>query len=134
MRGMRAGLAVVLVAAVGVGAVVITKATADAGSQDIFMEPAASVGQHPFTTGALAAAEAPVTTAAPQPTSPPSAPAGPTTTALYGGSGSQRKCDPAALIAFLETHADKAAAWVGALNADPTLQWTSHDGTVHTKV
>src|SRR5206468_3821186 len=39
-------------------------------------------------------------------------------------SGNQKVCDPEKLIAFLMGHPDKAAAWVGALNADPTLKWS----------
>ena len=51
-------------------------------------------------------------------------PEGPTTTALFGGSGDQKVCDPEALIAFLMANPDKAAAWVAALNTDPTLEWS----------
>jgi hypothetical protein len=115
------------VVVVGAGSVLVARAVAGSSEEDVFMEPAGAVGPHPFTTQALVpiAAAAPVT---------PTSPSSPSTTALYGGSGDQRRCDPAALIAFLETHADKAAAWVGALNADPTLQWTAEDGSVRRKV
>jgi hypothetical protein len=132
MRGLRTALLVSLVVMVGAGSALVARAATDSSGEDVFMEPASAVGPHPFTTQALepAAAVAPL----PPAVAAPAPPAGPTSTALYGGSGSQRKCDPAALIAFLETHADKAAAWVGALNADPTLQWTAEDGTVRRKV
>jgi hypothetical protein len=66
-----------------------------------------------------AACAPPTTTPTGQP-----APEGPTTTALFGGSGSQKVCDPEALIAFLMANPDKAAAWVAALNADPSLEWS----------
>lgn len=45
-----------------------------------------------------------------------------TTPGLYGGSGSET-CNPAQLKAFLGSNPDKAAAWVGALNADSNLRW-----------
>ncbi len=45
-----------------------------------------------------------------------------TTPGLYGGTGAET-CDPAQLKAFLGANPDKAAAWVGALNADPNLRW-----------
>jgi hypothetical protein len=61
---------------------------------------------------------------APPTTSPTAQPEGSTTTALFGGSGSQKVCDPEALIAFLMANPDKAAAWVQALNADPSLEWS----------
>ena len=45
-----------------------------------------------------------------------------TTPGLYGGTGSE-SCDAAQLKAFLGSNPDKAAAWVGALNADSNLRW-----------
>jgi hypothetical protein len=124
-------LVIGLVVAVGVGSALASKAVSNSGAEDVYMEPASAVGTHPFTTAALEPAEQ---NAAPPDTTVPPEGDGPTTTALYGGSGSQRRCDPAALIAFLETHPDKTAAWVGALDADPTLRWSANDGIIRTKL
>lgn len=52
-----------------------------------------------------------------------SAPAG--TAGLYGGSLNQSSCNREKLVGFLEGDPAKAQAWVGALNADPTLVWSS---------
>jgi hypothetical protein len=40
------------------------------------------------------------------------------------GSGELGRCDPAALVAYLSANRAAARAWVGALNADPTLRWS----------
>jgi hypothetical protein len=51
-----------------------------------------------------------------------SAPAG--TVGLFGGSLRQSSCARGRLVDFLERDPVKARAWVGALNADPTLSWS----------
>ena len=91
-----------------------------ASQEDIFLESANSVGPDPFT--ASQGVGQPTTTSS---TSSP--PSGTSTTALFGGSGDQKVCDPEKLIAFLESNADKARAWVIALNADPTFKWSGGD-------
>jgi hypothetical protein len=111
------GLVAVLVVA---GVVVSRKASA----HEVFLEPANSVGAHPFTTvGAVTATSTTATS-----TTATTAVGETTTTALFGGTGSQKRCDPDALVAFLMAHRDKATAWVEALNDDPMLKW-SKDGT-----
>lgn len=102
----------IVAAGLVLGAVVFgTWTLASDGNQgeDILFEPAASIGPNPFTTEGVVAGAPPTDSS---------------TTALYGGSGDIGVCDPARLVAFLESHPDKAAAWVDALNADPTLTWS----------
>jgi hypothetical protein len=43
---------------------------------------------------------------------------------LYGGTQNVARCDPAQMVSFLQANPDKANAWVQALNADTTLQWS----------
>ena len=102
--------------------------------------PAAAIPAAPTTTTLEGAT---TSTLEPAPTTTSTA-AGPTTTAklpsgnkepevhrvvgttpgLYGGSGDQKVCDPEGIAAFLGEHPDKASAWIGALNGDPTLKWS----------
>jgi hypothetical protein len=42
---------------------------------------------------------------------------------LYGGTMQQQLCDREQMIGFLMANRDRAAAWVAALNSDPTLRW-----------
>jgi hypothetical protein len=122
-RLLVAGLVLVLVA----GAVVGTAYVMRGDQEDIFLEDATSVGPNPFTDDALASAQDVQTTTTSAPAESTTTIAGPTTTALFGGSGDQKVCDPEALIAYLEANPDKAAAWVAALNADPTMKWSGGD-------
>ena len=122
MSRRQIGLVVLaLVAALVVAGVVVSRS---ASAHEVFLEAAGSVGPHPFTTTAVASA---TTTTAVGETSTTAA-GETTTTALFGGTGSQHRCDPDALVAFLMAHKDKATAWVEALNDDPKLRW-SKDGT-----
>lgn len=50
--------------------------------------------------------------------------ASPDTVGLYGGSLRYSRCARERLVEFLEFSPAKARAWVGALNADPTLYWS----------
>lgn len=43
---------------------------------------------------------------------------------LYGGTLDNASCDREQMITFLESHPAQAAAFVEALNADPTLHWS----------
>jgi len=43
---------------------------------------------------------------------------------LYGGTQNQSTCYRDQMIAFLRQNPAKAAAWVAALNSDPTLRWS----------
>ncbi|MEY2425093.1 MAG: hypothetical protein QOI61_665 [Actinomycetota bacterium] len=93
---------------------------------EVFLEPLDEVGPNPFTNSvALAAVPAiDATSAAGSPSSQGLRSVRGTTSGLYGGSGSQQVCDPTAAVTFLLDHADKAQAWVDALNADTTLSWS----------
>jgi len=117
------GLVLALVAATVVG----TSWYLRANQEDIFLEAAGSVGPNPFTDTALASAETVQSTTTTSVSGSTTTAAGPTTTALFGGSGSQKVCDPEALITFLESHPDKAKAWVAAINSDPTMKWSGGD-------
>ncbi len=111
---------------------------------EIFLETAASNGPEPFTGEVFAAPV--VTTTAPVVTMPPTTTTSSTTTTtsatgttavppavvtgvsgnqpgIYGGTNNQSQCDKGGMLAFLQANPDKAAAWVAALNADPTLAW-----------
>jgi hypothetical protein len=98
---------VLVLALLGVGAWAVTASSED---PQVLVEAADSVGPDPFTTAGITLASATVTTTA----SP----------GLYGGSGDNGVCSPAALAEFLGSHPEKARAWVGALNADPDLSWS----------
>ncbi len=43
---------------------------------------------------------------------------------LYGGTQNQASCNRTQMIAFLQVNPAKAAAWVAALNSDPSLHWS----------
>jgi hypothetical protein len=131
-RRVLLGVLVLAIVAGGVAFVV----TRDSDGEDIFLEGAGDTGPNPFTTIATRAC-APGYEAAPNgagcvPTTTSSVDQqGSTTTALYGGSGSQKRCDPEALISYLTSHPDKAKAWVQGLNEDPTVEWNGgHTVTV----
>jgi hypothetical protein len=139
---------IVVIALVGVAVVAVALKPKKASSTPLYLEPAASAGIRPFTPSLISPAAAippsPTTSSSEPPPTTTSTAAGPTTTAkfpaggnepaihkvkgttpgLYGGSGDQKVCDPDGIAAFLQQHPDKAAAWVAALNADPTLKWS----------
>lgn len=103
---------------------------------EVFMEPAAAVGPDPFSAQPLApppdpliaqpAIQTPTRIAAPpQAAIQASSGAQP---GLYGGTQNDTACDKAQMIAFLAANPDKAAAWVAAQNADPSLRWTGPSG------
>jgi hypothetical protein len=100
---------------------------------EIFLEPAGDPGPESFAGDALVFDHA-----VPSPTSMsilttlPTLPGAPVqvasflggTPGLYGGSRSKLIADKDAQLTFLQANLDKAAAWVAALNADPTLRWS----------
>ena len=119
-----------LIVVAGVAAFVINQ-TSSGG--DIFLEGAGDTGANPFTTIAVRPCADGLRGRRHRGLRPrhhhldlrrTSSIPNTTTTALYGGSGSQKKCDPEALIAYLTSHADKAKAWVQGLNEDPSLSWS----------
>lgn len=97
-----------LLAAVGLAAWLVT---ADDSGDVVVVEAADSVGADPFTTEGL------ILVSSQSSASP----------GLYGGSGDNGVCAPDKLAAFLRSQPIKAAAWVAALNADPTLRWSGGD-------
>ena len=82
----------------------------------VFLEARSAIGASPFVRP-VANAEP----AAGQPAgeAPPAA-----DTVDTAGSGDIVVCDPARLIEYLTGHPDAAAAWVDALNSDPSLRWS----------
>ncbi|HEV3231126.1 MAG TPA: DUF6777 domain-containing protein [Candidatus Dormibacteraeota bacterium] len=103
-------------------------------SHEVLLEPAMAIGPDPYLAGQLpspgptAVAEAPSPTpvpkgggATPRVTPPASAggvvaltPVG-SRYAIYGGTGDNRVCDKAKLVAFLTTHPGQGQAWAGVL-------------------
>ncbi len=115
----------------GLGLVLLNGGDDDEG-EDIFLEGKDDIGPNPYTTIALSRCpegfeDAPAGSQDECVPVTATTGLGVTTTALFGGSGDQRVCDPEALIEFLRTNRDKAEAWVEALNADPTLEWSGGD-------
>ncbi|MFI0606667.1 MAG: DUF6777 domain-containing protein [Anaerolineae bacterium] len=98
---------------------------------EIFLQPAAEVGPDPFAATPLAPPPDP-TLAAPvvvekAAVKPPAQAAIQASSGaqpgLYGGSRNDAACNVPQLVSFLGSNAEKAAAWVAALNADPTLRF-----------
>lgn len=106
-----------------------------AADNAILLEAADELGANPFSDKPLASAPdpaiaTPLTTAAPPATVTPAVQTGGGTPGLYGGSNDLGTCNVAQLKSFLASNPDKAAAWVGAFNADPTLRWAGGELTV----
>ncbi|HZN15890.1 MAG TPA: DUF6777 domain-containing protein [Acidimicrobiales bacterium] len=116
MNARRIGLIVLILALVGAG-VVVTRIVTQSDQEDIFLEGVGETGRNPFTTIAVVT---PTTTTSTSTSLPDQT----TTTALFGGSGNQKVCDKAALLAFLVSHPDKGQAWVDAQNSDPLFKWS----------
>jgi hypothetical protein len=114
--------------------VILTEPTAGAPEEEILLEPVSFTGADPFT-GSVAQGPS-----VPGPIVPgtteretfqlPPAPGNSTPTVrggevgLFGGSLRYGSCHREKLVRFLERNPDKAAAWVAALNSDPTLRWS----------
>jgi hypothetical protein len=121
-----------VVALVAVGLVVLGDDDEQAGAGEIFLEPAATMGDDPFSDASFEADTIP--TSAPSTTEPPRSTTTGSSTAvrsvpggqvgLYGGTGNQSRCDVDGMSAFLQRSPDQAAAFVAALNTDPTLRWS----------
>jgi len=114
-RGELLAGALVLVL-LGVGAYQIS--SRDSG-HTVLVESAFSIGPDPFTTSGVVLGAVPSTMLPPPDSTETTRKPG-----LFGGSGDPGVCDPAALVAFLNSNRDKAIAWVDALNNDPTLRWS----------
>ena len=84
------------------GVAVLTARSAQA--TPVYLEPADAVGADPFVPSLLDPAD--------------------DTVPEMAGTGDQGTCDPGTLSDYLMTHPEAAQAWVAALNADPTLQWS----------
>ena len=111
--------------------------TTESAGGEIFLEPADEVGPDPFgedlvgTALSAELASTPVSTAGTS-SSTSADPTAPVATqsisggerGLYGGSLNVAVCDPDQQALWLEQHPDVAAAFVQALNGDPTLRWS----------
>jgi hypothetical protein len=101
---------------------------------EIFLEPAASLGPGPFADEVLESEPISTSTSSTSTTVATTTTIAGTVTAvaaveggapgLYGGTRNNARCDRDAMIRFLEADPVKAAAWVQALNSDPTLRWS----------
>jgi hypothetical protein len=102
-------LVVVAIVAAGVAGALLFSGSDEASAATVDLEPIASSGDNPFMPS--------VGTDQPDVTPPPeSSGAFPgNTEGLYGGSLHQSSCEPEKMIAFLDAHPDKAAAWASVL-------------------
>jgi hypothetical protein len=97
--------------------------------EEVLLEPISFTSDAPFTESV---AQGPTTTG-PEPldfgpASPGSIRSAPAdSVGLYGGSLNESSCRRQQLVDFLEAQPAKARAWVGALNADPSLFWSGGD-------
>ena len=103
-----------------------TAATAVTGPGEVLLEPAMDAGPATFGTPGVAATALPVPSSVVVPTGGGITTARGATPGLYGGTGSDLLCDRAQMSAYLMSNPAKAAAWVGALNTDPTLVWSGN--------
>lgn len=109
--------------------------SADQAAGEIFLEPAATVGPEPFSETSYESETIPTSsssTTATTAVATTGSTAGATAVValpgdrvgLYGGTGNQSRCDVQQMTAFLRANPSQAAAFVAALNADPTLRWS----------
>lgn len=129
-------VAVLVILAAAVTVVIVTRDDDDddfaGGPGEIFLEPASSEGSRPFGSLTGTAVSITTTTASTSTTqrSTTTTIAGSVPTVsggergLYGGSLDTQVCDPEGQIRFLQNDRSMATAFVGALNADPTLRWS----------
>ncbi len=118
----------VLVLLLGVISGTLWSGTGGRGRGEIVLEGVASPGFDPFAgdfstllSGGLAPAP-PAALATDRPPTVRTLSGG--ADGLYGGIAETTACDRDGMAAFLRANPDRAAAWVGALNADPTLRWS----------
>jgi len=110
--------------------ILVLSGNEEAAAGEIFLEPAASTGQDPFTADVSQGTPGIGAAATPAPTAPGGAGTGGiqstsgSTPGLYGGTQDNSSCNRNQLIDFLGQNADKARAWVDALNSDPSLRWS----------
>jgi hypothetical protein len=129
-----AAIVVVLALVVGGVAFLVASGGDEEASGEIFLEPANSVGDDPFSTDVETEDIDVVSMDVPKASSSGADESDDETVAitsepgnepgLYGGTQNSSRCDPQQLTDFLESHRDKARAWVDALNADSTLRWS----------
>jgi hypothetical protein len=121
------GLAAVIVAVV---LILVLAGNEEAAAGEIFLEPAASTGRDPFTVDVSQGTPSIGAAATPSPAAPVGASPGAiqstsgATPGLYGGTQDNSSCNRNQLIEFLQQNADKARAWVDALNSDTSLRWS----------
>lgn len=110
----------------------------DAAPGEIFLEPAAEVGPDPFAPTPFAPPPDPVLAKAVVDTPVRIAPDASVTVkanggaqvGLYGGTRQNAVCDARQMTEYLVANPDKAAAWVAAQNADPSLRFEAGALTV----
>src|ERR1700757_5279711 len=121
------GLRVVLIAAAGVG-VLLLRNVLSSKPTELVLTGATDPGVNSFMPPA---APPPPTNTQPQPTLQPHG-NGPVVTqplpgdrvGMYGGTLDNAACDRDQMISFLGSHPAQASAFVEALNTDPTLFWS----------
>lgn len=91
-----------------VGVAVLSARIAQADPGVVHLEPRDTAGPDPFVPSLLEPSPAGTDAAVPE----------------LAGTGDQHTCDPATLTAYLQSHPAAAAAWVEALDADPSLRWS----------
>lgn len=104
---------------------------ASSAESEIFLEAADDIGREPFSPVPLAEAPntelAKPTVAEPVTSTVTAAAVTGGTPGLYGGSMNMAVCDAQGIIDFLAKNPAKAAAWVDAMNADPTVALPNGD-------
>lgn len=128
------GVGIVMLLIGGGAAFFIRSSSDDEGGEvftqaegEIFLEPAAEVGPEPFSATPAAPAPTPAATQQIPASTVTGKPAAAVASSsgrkpgLYGGSSSETVCEPQKIIDFLKANPAKAAAWVAALNNDPTV-------------
>lgn len=121
------GGVIALLVLVGAGLVLSGVLGGDGEGGEVFLSPAADVGPDPYSATPLAAAPDPALAQPVSQTDASISGSGQTSSAngstpgLYGGTMNMAACDPLQVTNFLVANPDKAAAWVAALNEDPTV-------------
>ncbi|MDP7704298.1 serine/threonine-protein kinase [Mycobacterium sp. TY815] len=129
-KWLMASLVVLLIVAVGAGAVLLRNVLSPkATGAELVLAAATDPGANPFMPPA---GSAPPSNTQPPPTLPPHGDGTPVATqslpgdreGLYGGTLNNAECDRDKMIAFLGGHPAQAGAFVAALNTDPSLFWS----------
>ena len=121
---------IAVIALIAAGTVVFLVLRPDSSAAgEVFLDAADQPGPDPFTTQVRVDPLPSTTSTTAAPTTTSGGATGTTSAVgsnpgLYGGTRNSGRCDPNQMVAFLQANPDKAAAWVRALNGDPTLRWS----------